>query len=103
MNENDMVIRSTSEGPAAGAFKLNAKYISGGASHNTDGLAVPAGLYLIQSPFHSPYTMNPTEQVVDTQIYERLIANVEVIPKVRKSKKQSHTSASSKTKRRRKL
>ena len=38
MNE-DMVIRSTPEGPAAGAFKLNAKYMSGGnVSQNEDGL-----------------------------------------------------------------
>lgn len=97
MNE-DMVIRSTPEGPAAGAFKLNAKYMSGGnlSSHNEDGLAVPAGLYLIQTPFHSTYIMNPTEQVVDNEVYDRLIANVEVIPSVRsQSKKKIRKSAKS--------
>jgi|AntAceMinimDraft_17_1070374.scaffolds.fasta_scaffold03017_2 hypothetical protein len=96
MNE-DMVIRSTPEGPAAGAFKLNAKYMSGGnVSQNEDGLAVPAGLYLIQTPFPSTYSMNPTDQVVDNQLYERLIATIEVVPSTRnQSKKKSHKSVKS--------
>lgn len=98
MMNDDMVIRSTPEGPAAGAFKLNAKYMSGGnlSSPNEHELAVPAGLYLIQTPFHSTYSMNPTEQVVDNELYDRLIANVEVVPSTRiQSKKKSHKSAKS--------
>jgi len=97
MND-DMVIRSTHEGPAAGAFKLNSKYMTGGnlSSHNQDGLAVPAGLYLIQPTVHSTYIMNPTEKVVDNEVYERLIANIEVVSSSRnQSKKKSHKSLKS--------
>lgn len=98
MMNDDMVIRSTPEGPAAGAFKINAKYMTGGSlsSQNEDGLAVPAGLYLIQTPFHSTYIMNHTDQVVDPVVYDRLISNIEVVPSSRsQSKKKSHKSTRS--------